>query len=186
LEGVHTLIDLMIDIETTGVHADKHAIIPLACIPFDLDKREKGESFCECLQIPSDREWMESTRDWWEKTNAYRLEEILSNGRPHLQVLLEFDEYVRSFGKNVRFWSHHSIDWEMVEHYFRSYDIVSPFTYRSFVEMDSYLLALEPDNIGKYKPVININDQHDALFDCDHQINWLFNTLDKGSVNEST
>ena len=173
------MIDLMIDIESTGVYADIHAIIQLAAVPFDIGKREKGESFCECLTIPKDRRWMHSTKVWWNQTNPYRLEEILSNGKDYVEVMGLFDEYVKSLGKDVRFWSHHTIDWEMIEHYFRAYGFDSPFTYRSFVELDSYLLALEPNNIGKYKPIINSNDAHDALFDCEHQIDWLFNTLDK-------
>jgi hypothetical protein len=181
MEGVYILKDIMIDIETTGVWADKHAIIQLAAVPFDIKNQEIGESFSECLQIPSDRDWMPETEAWWNRTNPYRLEEILSNGRPHLQVLLEFDEYIRSFGKGVRFWSHHTIDWEMIQHYFRSYDIVSPFHYGSFRDVDSYLEALEPNNIGKWKPITNPNDEHDALFDCELQIAWLFNTINKGT-----
>ncbi len=181
MEGLYILINLMIDIETTGVYADKHAIIQLAAVPFDIKTQEIGESFCRCLDIPFDREWMPETADWWKKTNPYRLEEILSKGELHLDVFFDFKEYVESFGKGVRFWSHHTVDWEMIEHYFRSYKIGSPFTYRSFIELDSYLEALIPNNIGKYKPVINPNDQHDALFDCQHQINWLFNTINKGT-----
>ena len=168
----------MIDIQTTGVYADKHAIIKLAAIPFDIDKREIGESFCKCLTIPCDRQWMDETYDWWQKTNPYRLEEILSNSKYYLDVLQEFNEYVRTFDKGIKFWSHHTIDWEMIEHYFRSYGITSPFTYRSFIDLDSYLEALAPNEIGKYKPLANPSDEHNALFDCQLQIDWLFNTLD--------
>ena len=92
---------------------------------------------------------------------------------------------MESFGKGVRFWSHHTIDWEMIEHYFRSYEIKSPFTYNSFRDLDSYLEALVPNNIGKYKPKVNPSDEHDALFDCRHQINWLFNTINKEIKYES-
>lgn len=169
----------MIDIESTGVHGDKHAIIQLAAVPFDLELREVGESFCKCLKIPLDREWMPETKLWWNQTNPYRLEEILSKGEDHLTVLNEFKEYVETFDKDIRFWSHHTIDWEMLEHYFRSYEIRSPFNYRSFIDLDSYLEALVPNRISKYKPRVNPNDEHDALFDCRLQIAWLFRTLDK-------
>lgn len=176
--------DVMIDIESSGLYAEEHAIIQIGAVPFDRATRELGEPFNECLSIPEDRKWMPHTEKWWNETNPYRLEEIISKGKYHRKILLYFKEYIESFDGEVRFWSHHTLDWEMIQNYYRSYNIKSPFCYSSFIDLDSYLEALVPNDIGKFRPVVNPNDEHDALFDCEYQINWLFNTLDKRIVNE--
>lgn len=178
------MINIMIDIESTGLDANNNAMIQLGAVAFDIEKREIGESFCECLSIPVDRHWDRETHQWWYDTNKEMLAKILDNGRKHTKVLEEFKEYVESFGEDVLFWSNHTIDWEFVNSYYKREHIENPFGYASFRDVSSYLEAFVPGNVKKYSPLADKKLEHDALYDCLLQIDWIFNTVDKTRGNK--
>lgn len=171
------MTNIMIDIESTGLDANENAMIQLAAVPFDVEKREIGEFFCECLTPPIDRKWDIETFSWWQSANPYMLTGILKDGRIHTEVLEEFKEYIESFGEDVLFWSNHTIDWEFVNSYYKGYHIENPFGYASFRDVSSYLEAFVPGDVKKYYPSTDKKLEHDALYDCKMQIEWIFNTV---------
>lgn len=178
------MINLMIDIETTGVYDDEHAIIQIGAIPFDLKILAKGQqAFKMSLTMPSDREWMPSTKEWWSETNPKVLEGIISESVNFIVVLEQFKNYVNSFDDDVLFWSLHPFDWGFIQNYFRSYGIQSPFKYYCFRDIESYISALVgEENVRNFKPTANPEFEHDALYDCMLQVDWIFNAIkNKGS-----
>ena len=173
------MINLMVDIETTGVNGHKNAILQIGAVPFDLGILGIGQNgFKMSLTMPSDRTWMDSTKKWWEETNPTVLKKIQSEAINFAVVLAKFKKYVESFNGDVLFWSNHPFDWLFIEDYFEEYGIKSPFKYDSFRDVDSYIAALVGEaNLFKYKPEADKVQEHDALYDCLLQVDWLFNSI---------
>lgn len=169
----------MVDIETTGLYPEYHGIIQIGALEFDLERQTTGKSFCKCLSLPQDKKWMADTYRWWNLTNPSKLAEIEAKAEDYKEVLYDFRKFVFSLDKTVKFWSHHPFDWEMLENYFRTYFINSPFDYSSFRDLDSYIEALVGEDIKKYKPIAEPKQEHDALYDCKLQVAWLFNSINK-------
>ena len=169
----------MVDIETTGLDPNKNAIIQIGALPFDLNIMAKGsKAFKMSLTIPSDREWMPSTKEWWLKTNPDLLKDITSKSENFIVVMSRFREYVKSFNDEIRFWSNHPFDWNFLNNYFVSYGVPRPYKYDAFRDLDTYIVAIVGENnIKKYKPIPKEELEHDALYDCMLQIDWLFESI---------
>lgn len=169
----------MVDIETTGLDPNKNAIIQIGAIAFDLNNRFKSkDGFNMCLTIPSDREWNIQTAQWWNETNPNVLYKINKNATNFMHVLLAFKSYVESFDDDILFWSNHPFDWGFLNNYFVSYGIKRPYKYDSFRDVDTYIVAMVGEkNIKKYKPVADKAQEHDALYDCMLQIEWLIESI---------
>ena len=92
------MINLMVDIETTGLDPTKNAIIQIGALPFDLNILAKGrKGFKMSLTIPSDRKWNNATKKWWKETNLELLNEITKNPTNFIIALTQFKLYIESF-----------------------------------------------------------------------------------------
>ena len=174
------MINLMVDIETTGLDPNENAIIQLAAVPFDLNILARGtQAFKMAMTIPSDRKWNENTKQWWEETNPNVLGEISKDAIHFIEVLNKFKEYVDKFeDEEIRFWSNHPFDWNFLNSYFSSYGVKRPFKYYAFRDLDTYIVALVGEsNIKTYKPEADVRFEHDALYDCILQVDWLFESI---------
>lgn len=130
------------------------------------------------MTVPSDRKWNEETIKWWQEANPNVLTDIQKDAINFIIVLTKFKEYVASFNDYVNFWSNHPFDWEFIQHYYRSYGIRSPFDYNTFRDLDTYIVGLVgEENLKTFKPKPDKNKEHDALYDCILQIDWLFESI---------
>ena len=167
----------MVDIETTGLDPTKHAIIQIGAIPFNSGGK-RLPVFNRCLTIPQYRKWDKETKEWWGKTNPNVLKRIENNADDYLQVLLQFRDYVNSFKCDIKFWSNHPFDWNFLNNYFKTYNVRRPYKYDAFRDVDTYIVAMVgEENIKAYKPIANKEKEHDALYDCELQIQWMLNSI---------
>lgn len=177
--------DVQVDIETSGTKPDRHGIIQIAAVRFDVASGEVGQTFFnESLLIPNWRSWEESTREWWGKQKREILQDILSRARPAGEVMDEFATWV-GYGNESRFWSKPlSFDFPFVASYFADYGIHNPFDFRLAMDCRSYLHGLAyPDKFVSEKDLPFEGHEHNALFDVLHQIKWvLHNQQEFGNV----
>ena len=119
------------------------------------------------------------TKNWWLDTNPKGLNKILKTAEDYRKVLVQYSEYVFNYTENndILFWSNHTIDWELLNSYFRSYGVKNPFPYWAFRDVCSYLEAYVPGKTNKYRPAPDEDLAHDALYDCEIQIDWMFETI---------
>lgn len=167
--------DIMVDLETTGTQPDRHGILQLSAVKFNLaEKTVCHEFFDRCMFIPPHRSWAEDTRSWWGKQKASVLQEILSRAEEHRLVFEEFVDWCYPAG-SLRFWSKPThFDYSFVSSYCTDLDLINPFHYREANDLNTWLRA-------RYfpEPVQDIHipftgDQHNGLMDSLHQIKVLF------------
>lgn len=162
--------DFMIDIETTGLRPDRHAMIQLAALPFRIDTFEVGATyFDQCLQIPPARGWSESTRDWWYSKNSHVLQTLFPRMMDPAFVMQNFQNFVHQAPKGARFWCKRFFDWQFVESYFHDYNIANPFHYHDVHEMITFLKGMAYPNSLPNVPVeiqpVEGFDAHNAYYD---------------------
>ena len=177
--------DIMVDIETTGLRPDRHAMIQLAAMPFKLSPTGEmliGDTYFDmCLKLPNSRGWLESTRDWWYSKNSHILADIITRGQDPKFVMENFAGFLQQMSGQVKFWCKRSFDWQFVESYFHDYEVTNPLRYQNVHEMMSYLKGMSypaeppkvPVNISKEGSFAAHNAHYDVLF----QIHLLFNTI---------
>ena len=120
--------EMMVDIETTGLHPNRNAMIQLAAVKFDLKENKIGGVFNQCLTIPPNRSWDEGTREWWLRDKREILQRILREGRYYRDVLKEFIEFCSD--GSYRFWSKPlSFDYPFVQSYCHDYEVAMPFKF---------------------------------------------------------
>lgn len=170
--------DFMVDIETTGTDPSHAAMIQLAAVRFS---RETGEvdpdMFVVSLGIPPNRFWQEDTRRWWSKMPQV-LSEIQKAAIPPAEAMKSLTAWVSSkqLSGAPRFWAKPiSFDWPFVESYFQTFGVLSPFHFRSCVDVRTYLQTKlgmwdmeDLNHWEKRTPFQGI--VHDARFDALHQI----------------
>lgn len=181
--------DIMVDIETTGTMPDRHAILQIAAVRFDLDTMDVDtNTFDKCLRILPTRSWDEDTRQWWGTQKQTVLQEIYGRMEPAGTVMRDFAEWV-GYGTPARFWSKPlSFDFMFIASYFRDCEVHNPFDFRMAMDCRSYLRGLaHPHEFISEKSIEFIGDAHNALFDTFHQVRWLFTNQEKfgGTVVES-
>lgn len=177
---------IMVDIETTGLRPDRHAIIQIAAVPFSVDRQEISESYFDmCLRIPSTRGWQETTRDWWHGTNLPLLKEILGRAQPAQHVMQCFRNFLSELAPKTRFWGKRSFDWQFIESYFHDTEVGNPLSYKNAIEVESFMQGLAFPN-----PMPNVRPEfegipHHAYWDTKHQIRTLFAIINelKGGNN---
>jgi hypothetical protein len=179
--------DVMVDVETTGLRADRHAMIQLAAVPFNLATGEVCQEhyFDKCLRVPAARGWQEGTRSWWYGKNEVVLHGILARMEDPRTVMDHFKIYCEGFlAPDCRFWQKRPFDWQWVESYFNDYEIQNPFRYQNVIEMTAFMKGMAfPDEMTEglsfpdyrtFLPHIEGKDEfdaHNAYFDCLVQIN---------------
>lgn len=167
--------DVMTDIETTGLNVGSNAIIQIAAVRFNLEKRTICHDFFnKCLLIPPTRYWDEQTRTWWLKDKREILQSILDRGEEPQSVL---EEFYRWSGSGSRFWGKPThFDFAFLQNYFNSYGWPMPYHYRHANDMNTFIRARYwPDAPPSFEMDIKFEGPaHDALFDVLHQIKVLF------------
>lgn len=165
--------NVMVDIETTGTSPDRHAMIQLSAVRFDLETGEVDpDTFDRCLFIPPWRGWSESTRSWWGKQKREIIEEIFSRMEDPAVVLNDFRNWLAPH-VGLIFWSKPtSFDFPFLSSYFNDYDLQNPFHYRYAQDVNTFIRARwHPHGVIEPSPLEGNGDAHNAIFDCFDQIN---------------
>jgi DNA polymerase III alpha subunit (gram-positive type) len=167
--------DVMVDIETTSLSPDFGAIIQIGAVKFDPATHEVShEFFDKALEIPPNRYWSESTREWWLTQKREVLMDILNRGRPPRDVMSEFVAWV---GGPCTFWSKPlSFDSPFIASYLREFGIMNPFPYWQAMDLRSFIRGMGTDFNEKSVPFEG--DAHNALADALHQLRILYAAMD--------
>jgi hypothetical protein len=166
--------DVMIDLETTGTSRDHSAVIQIAAVMFNLhDFSIHPVFFNECLTIPGNRYWEESTRQWWSKMPDL-LKGIYSKMREPRVVMEEFYWWLGGTGRNMRSWGKPSaFDASFIESYFREYGPAQPLHFRGYRDLRTFIHGVTYPYEFDENSVPFEGQAHDAIFDCLHQIKLL-------------
>lgn len=175
--------DIMVDIETTGTSPDHGAIIQLAAVKFNLLERtvDATDLFDRCLEIPAKRWWDEGTREFWMKQPRHIIQGIYSRMEDPLSVMTEFGEWVGySNPEPPRFWGKPThFDYSFIASYFNQFGVLNPFHYRYARDMNSFISGLYANPDVQKIEVEFQGDVHNAIFDVLHQIQTLFEAMDR-------
>lgn len=173
---------VMVDLETTGTQPDRHGILQIAAVRFDLMTMEidGADTFQACLTLPTHRHWMEDTRRWWLKDKRELLEKLMNQQEEWVDVLKRFQAWVGP--SKPQFWSKPvSFDFMFLSSYFADAGLANPFHYRYANDLNSFMR-------GMYFPrqpphtewnVKTEGEAHDALNDVFHQLHVLFKNYDE-------
>ena len=177
--------DLMVDIETSGVDSGRNAILQLAAVPFNLERRVicADRMFERCLAVPAWRTWSESTRAWWMTQNQQVLQDIMARAQDPMEVMREFAEWAQHLpsGGKIRFWSRGSFDFMFVQSYIDDAARPNPFPFWEATDMRAWLRGLYFPNPVPRLDVPRQGPAHHALFDAIHQISDLFAHADNAA-----
>lgn len=178
--------DLMLDIETTGTDPSHSAILQIGAVFFNVETGQLDPTgmFNRSLVMPPNRFWDEDTRDWWMK-RQHVLAEIRSRAEPVKKVLEDFASFVTERqmalpNGGVRVWGKPvSFDFPFIENYFRSFDVISPFDFRSVVDMRTFIRAkLGTFDIKDFEASVPFTGTaHNALMDSLHQVKTVLECL---------
>lgn len=180
--------DIMVDLETGGLDPTRNPILQIAAVKFNYKTGAVcHDMFDMCLDIPHNRGWSESTREWWMKQRQDILIDILTRAQPWKMVIEAFARWSYPSG-SLRFWSKPThFDFTMLSSYFNDADIPNPFSYREATDMNSFLRGLfdpeaKPDE-RSFGPVEGA--AHNALDDVLHQIKILFKSKEMVAARDS-
>lgn len=173
--------DVMVDEETTGTIAGKHAMIQLAAVKFNYETGEIGPEFDRCLLIPETRIFDERCkREFWAKRVPV-LQSIVDRMENPLTVLQDYIKFVThaTGGGPVRFWSRGGFDWSFLESYMDEFGLTIPHRYNDVRELRTWIAARhgtlhEPNQDF----ITHDGPAHDGLVDCHRQIKCLFAARD--------
>lgn len=176
--------DVMIDLETTGTQPDRHAILQIAAVRFNLKEQTISHDFFEgCMYIPNHRSWSESTRKWWSTQNQEILKDILNRAQDPKTVMTSFCEWASPAGQ-MRFWSKPShFDYMFLSSYLSDLDLPQMFGHSGATDVRSFIRGLHRDPDAKWDEPKVEGGAHNALNDCLHQIGFLFDEVNKTKVN---
>mgnify|MGYP001809646270 CR=1 FL=1 len=165
----------MVDLETTGLDPSNNAIIQIAAIRFDYQRREIGPIFCRSLMIPYGRYWDEGTREWWAgMPNIYS--RIMGTAGPAGMVFKDFQTWcinTAPFSDDQRLWAKPShFEFPFLQSYARQFDAELPFHFRNVVDLNSFVrgMANDPGRKPLDKDIPFQGEQHNAIDDAGHQI----------------
>jgi oligoribonuclease (3'-5' exoribonuclease) len=169
------MLDVMVDLETTGTLPDRNAIIQVAAVQFNL---LTGEVFAEnmfnrCMMMPPHRSWDEGTREWWARQDENVYASIMSRAEFHKEVISDLVDWARPAG-SLRFWSKPShFDFNFLASYFHDEGYANPFEFRQANDMNSWIRSRYFPDAPPEVPFTMDGSAHDALFDVLHQIKVL-------------
>ena len=171
-------IQLMIDIETTSTEYNA-GILSIAAVPFLWD--EPLAFFYERASMVSNESngfhISSQTMAWWELQSSEARLEAFGGTKTIMQVLSEFDDYVRELPGKVIVWGNGaSFDVPIVTEGFDKFGIETPWTYSSS-RCYRTLKNLFPD-VPALKPVVAHNALDDAKSQAAHATR-IFEHLEK-------
>lgn len=183
------LTDIMLDLETTGTDPEHCAIIQLAAVKFDPKTQEvSSDVFDKALSFAPNRFWEEGGREFWQKMpDIYN--SFVERAEHPQDVIRDFYSWCvkdqpeqeggwRLWAKPITF------EWAFLSSYYRQYDMPMPFHYRYCRDLNSYVSGLrsDPAHVGLNDLITFTGDEHNAVWDCFHQIQMLFYAQDKWGV----
>jgi hypothetical protein len=171
------MLDVMVDIETTGTDPVLNAMIQICAIRFDYDTGAIGPIFNASLTIPYGRHWDEDCRNNFWMPRAALFQKITETARPADEVWAEFLLWLNITGPALagqpeRLWAKPiSFEWPFLQSYGRQFGEL-PFHYRHAVDLNSFTrgLAGHPGGEPLDKQVPFDGTPHDAVDDVLHQI----------------
>jgi len=168
--------DIMVDIETTGTMPDRHSILQVSAVKFNLEAKTVCPVFYDrCLTMPTHRSWSQDTLAWWGKQKPTVLKGILSRQEPYRDVILDFAKWCYQPEQGLRFWAKPTtFDFMFLASYFADEGLPNPFHYRDATDMNSYLKGLHFPEAVPNLPWQNVGDAHNALADTLTQLKMLF------------
>lgn len=169
----------MIDLETTGLDPTHSAIIQIAAVRFDYATGEIGPSFVASLDMPDNRYWDESTRQWWS-TMPDVYEEIVSVADRPDRVMQYFSDWCFNSapalsGTEQRLWAKPiSFEWPFLQSYAKQFDVPLPFHFRNAVDLNSFTRGMQGNPgaqpLDKQFKIEFTGTAHNAFDDVLHQI----------------
>lgn len=176
----------MVDLETTGTNAEHCNILQLAGVAFNpFAGTVSNDMFCQSMYPRPTRYWDEDTRNWWNKRPDV-LAKVRANPRMPAEVMQAFQAWVLKHtmpGEPIYFWAKPTtFDFNFVESYFRELEIISPFHFRTVIDMRSFLIGRlgtkNFDELAAFEKKIQFQGiEHDARFDALHQIRIVMESL---------
>jgi len=169
----------MVDLETTGTCSDRHGILQISAVRFNLQTGEVDTNFFDqCLTLPPWRSWDEGTRRWWSQQKRSTLMDILARARDPREVINEFCTWAYPAG-SMRMWAKPvHFDFTFVKSYCHDFDLIVPFHYRHVRDVNTFVEGLyypyEPLDIAEIEFE---GPHHNALFDTLHQIKFLLEAI---------
>lgn len=161
----------MIDVETTGLEPDRHAITSLACVQFDITTSALQSYVHFAIDFSGSRECDSETMRWRIENKVAEMErEIPAYWHPK-SALARLSEFIRRDGivwaKPAKF------DIAFLESYYKQYTVFRPpWHYRNVIDLASYVTGRGVD----IKPLETVCKEqgdyrlHDAYSDCLLQI----------------
>jgi inhibitor of KinA sporulation pathway (predicted exonuclease) len=180
--------DIMVDLETTGTDPHHCAIIQLAAVKWNpLTGDVCPDTFDQALQFAPNRFWEEGGRDFWRKLpNVYQA--LSERSRNPVDVLRDFNAWVlkdQPDDLGYRFWAKPTtFDWSFLASYYRQFGMHMPFHYRHARDVNSYLAGLRsnPEHVTLEEEIHFEGQEHNALWDCFHQIQVVLMAQDKWGI----
>lgn len=174
------MLDVMVDIETTGLRPDRNHIIQIAAVRFDFETGEVDSNFFNRCMWPSvpHRAWQESTRTWWMGKNQKVFQDIQKRMEEPQTVMQDFADWAGyQHEEPLRFWGKPvSFDYSFIDSYFHDLGIMNPFHYRYTVDLNSFRRGRKLTSDFVPDEIQFDGDAHNAIFDCLHQIKIAFQT----------
>ena len=150
------MTDLMIDFETLGVSRDS-VVLSVGIVLFDEDSKIHEQLYREFdprLQIMAGRKVMQSTVDWWIKTNHQEFMRLMLHGKDDVfEALPDMINNLRDQYNITKVWSRHSMDFDILN------DILGDKAFPSYVQKDCASL----DEFVKMGKANNHNALDDAV-----------------------
>ena len=176
-------MDVMVDIETTGVRPEKNGILQIGAVIFDLNTgyiEPFEESFSRNVDMPGHLCWDLSTYNWWQTKNKDNFYRVMQNTVPLWQVLVEMGE---KFGSPcTRFWAKGPhFDFAFIEASYKDANLSSPFNYWLVRDMRTYITTLLGED-HEYDLGTYIKNAHDARMDCYQQIGEMMKAKEIANV----
>lgn len=181
-----TVTDLMFDGETTGLRPDRHGLIQISILPFNLNHGciWPDYAFNQCMYPLPNREWSLSTYNWWndpKQIDVYR--SIVARSQPAAQVLYGLNEWLKPVLPTVsRIWGLRPFDWQFLDSHFADVGLKNPMKYYFFREVATAaeVWAGDHDRAQELRPKKVDGHAHDALNDCVMQAEWLMKCRNGG------
>lgn len=167
--------DVMIDIETMG-NTHNAALIQVAGVYFCRETGETGKEFVSSVNLQDclDKGFTKdlSTEKWWQEQKQEVLEKILKSAQPLGDVIVKFNDFLSAGVEDVKYWSHATFDFPIVQNYFRKFDLpVLHFRSARDIRTLTDMAGVNP------KDYDSVGDAHNALDDCKFQIKYCVDAM---------
>lgn len=182
-----TFNNIMIDLETTGVNADRNGILQIAAYRFGLKRNEiDPKPFNRCMSLPAWRSWNEDTRAWWTKDATMKgiVTNLMKRAEAPSVVLNDFKDWLLESPDPVMWAKPTHFEWQFLQSYFTDFGVMLPLHYRYATDMNSFIRGIHfPNEVPDNMQAAMRGDAHDAAFDVLQQIETVWNHTEYAEKN---